>query len=129
MTQSALIAALENAPRPERALDSLIALEIEPERFKDLKLDADSNLGILAGIFGIAYYTASLDAALTLVPEGMWWLVGCGQINPTEPLYGAQIRRPGFSTGGEVVCETEHNHMAIALCLAALKARALKTAK
>lgn len=67
--------------------------------------------------------TASIDAALTLVPKGMRWLVGCGQLEPTEPLYGAQIRKPGFSTGGVVISEGESNHMAIALCIAALKAR------
>jgi hypothetical protein len=68
-------------------------------------------------------YTRSIDAALTLVPEGMWWLVGCGQMKPTEPLYGAQIRKPGFSTGGQVVSEAEHSCMAITLCIAALRAR------
>ena len=38
-------------------------------------------------------FTRSLDAAMTLVPEGRGWLAGYGRIRPDEPLGGAMITR------------------------------------
>jgi hypothetical protein len=61
----------------------------------------------------IPYYTTSLDAALTLVPEGAIWTISCGD------------GEPGFAfidTGGRI---EEHDAAtpALALCIAALRAR------
>lgn len=58
-SESVLIEALSNTPAADRALDALIALEVDPERFKKLKLDVDSDLKSLAGIF------AALGSKLT----------------------------------------------------------------
>lgn len=81
--QSALIAALEHAPAADRGLDALIALEIDPDRFKELRLDADSDLKALAGIFGVDRYTGSIDAAMTLVPEGWYATLAARADGPT----------------------------------------------
>ncbi len=116
-TESALIAALVSAPSADRGLDALIALELEPERFKELKLDAESDLRVLASVFGVARYTASLDAALTLVPTNAQWTLETDTAwvrwvgkNDVEEAQGGFNCREGTCT-------------ALALCIAALKAR------
>lgn len=69
----------------------------------------------------IPRYTASIDAALTLIPDGMWWLIGKGRTRPDEPLYGVQIL-----DGERVVAEAETEaSAALAICAAALRARAV----
>lgn len=60
------------------------------------------------------------DAALTLVPEGLFWHVACGKVRPDEPLGGAQVVVPNSD---EVIGEGEAITPALALCIAALKAR------
>lgn len=66
-------------------------------------------------------YSASVDAALTLIPDGMWWLIGKGRTRPDEPLYGVQIL-----DGERVVAEAEtESSVALAICAAALRARAV----
>jgi len=67
-------------------------------------------------------YTASLDAALTLVPEGLYWLVSEGRTRETEPLGGAQVFRPSYLV--KPLAEAEHESAVIALVIVALKARA-----
>jgi len=130
-----LIERLEKATGPDGELDAAIWLTVDrhtasrcywnaaPGLPKPIPEALPLGLGRNAVISNSPRYTTSIDAALTLVPEGMWWLIGAGQMRPEEPLYGAQIRKPGFSTGGQVVSDAEHNCMAIALCIAALKAR------
>lgn len=104
MTRDELIAAMEKASGPSRELD----------------------WGIHEWVWGVAAprmermeppsYTASIDAALTLVPEGYDWMVfsvnGFNQANcgPTN----------SFDDVGDQKAATH----AIALCIAALKARA-----
>ena len=68
-------------------------------------------------------YTASLDAAVGLVPEGWLWVVG------TDPdpgkMYFATLRGPLDQKRPEGQFEAGFsNSPAIALCIAALKARA-----
>lgn len=124
-----LIERLEKATGPDRELDGLIFQEVGGDHWLNAMRRSQEPSGCpleIAEVTARTYapsFTASIDAALTLVPEGMWWLIGAGQTRPDEPLYGAQIRKPGFSTGGEVVSEAEHSCMAVALCMAALKAR------
>jgi hypothetical protein len=72
-------------------------------------------------------FTASVDEALRLLPEGCDWLIGRGQTRPDEPPYGVQVF-PAHS--GRMVempvplAEGEHPSLAIAICIAALEARA-----
>jgi hypothetical protein len=65
--------------------------------------------------------TQSIDAALTLLPEGLYWAAGYGRCREAEPLGGVAIYRPGDTTNA--IAEAEGSTVAIAVCIAALKAR------
>lgn len=97
-----LIERLEKATEPEWELDAAIArLDDIREAFGDCADDE------------VPPYTSSIDAALTLVPEGCKWLVqdlGIGFEACTYPRKG-------------VPCAAKGAAPAIALCIAALKAR------
>lgn len=73
-------------------------------------------------------YTASLDAAETLVPEGCGWLAGWGQTRPDEPMGGARITRNarfvGYCENYDEIAVGEAATPALALCAAALRALA-----
>jgi hypothetical protein len=123
MTDGAeLIKRLERATGPDRELDRLLGRE-----FGSAMRGPDSNEWIYPA------YTASIDAALTLVPEetrkhhGIWWTIqqNAGSLGTGKTFYVAQVLRSWGNT-------EEHNHekhtgingaAAIALCIAALKAR------
>lgn len=80
-----------------------------------------SGLGIAATRTHAPRYTESLDAAMTLVPDGLYWLVGKGRSRPNEPLYDAQV----FDEKRMCKEEQSETNAALALCAAALKARGL----
>lgn len=63
-------------------------------------------------------YTTCLDDALSLVPDGMYWVAGFGKTREAEPLGGASIMKPGDldSAAGEGEAAT----VPLALCLAAI---------
>ena len=110
MTRDELIAALEKAEGPSRELDATIAYHA-----------GEARLGLPVPETWLAkHYTSSIDAALTLVPEG--WRVN--SISNVENGWHAVLVRgqwnvAGYATAGSVVSVTP----AIALCIAALKAR------
>lgn len=65
----------------------------------------------------------SLDAALTLIAPDHWWMIGKGKCTDEEPMYGAQIL--GAFADGKVIAEADNDtSAALALCAAALRARA-----
>ncbi|WP_298800154.1 hypothetical protein [uncultured Devosia sp.] len=66
-------------------------------------------------------FTRSLDDAVKLIPDGMFWLAGHGKTRPAEPLGGAQVFRPGDDLNP--LGEGEGASVAIAICIAALDAR------
>ena len=67
----------------------------------------------------------SIDAALSLMPDELFWMFSKGRLTPSEPLYGIQILDP--SSGLDVVvANSEHDCLGIALCIAILKARDVK---
>ena len=68
-----------------------------------------------------ARFTTSIDAALTLIPDDLFWLMSRGRVRPNEPLYGAQLYRDNGSD--RPIAEAESDHLAMAICIAALKAR------
>jgi hypothetical protein len=105
------------------ALSELIA-RLEKASGPDMRLDAviESHVGFRP--FGTPQYTASIDAALTLVPD-TWAIHEMGELSrlPTGAgWYVTAMKRDGF---GEV--HAAHPNFAIALCIAALKARAACT--
>lgn len=68
-------------------------------------------------------YTTSLDSAATLT-DGKWWTAGPGKTREDEPLYGAAIYKPVIGEP-QLIASGEHDATpALALCIAALKARA-----
>ncbi len=102
-----LIARLEAATKGNRKLDYAIYEMVEPDGFR---VPAD--------------FTTSLDAALTLVAEGMYWAVGAGKTRVDEPLYGAAIYEPQISDDPKTLAQGQTDATpALALCIAALKAR------
>jgi len=131
MTIDELIAALEAATGPDRGLDKSIA-DLVGEVVMPWKADQHAwmtkiggkwvsvtrpNLRLLStGHRYIPRFTESLDAAVSLVPEGCFWA-----------LTMKGVHWPGF----DACCEYEDGRMrwyrgatpAIALCIAALKAR------
>lgn len=107
----------EKATGPDRELDLAIAkLPIRPH-----PVPAKATLGqgglAWSGAYGFkcAEYTASLDAAMTLVPEGWNWQVGVGNHNWAAVYKGAP---PSMRV--DPIAATP----ALALCAAALRARA-----
>ena len=64
--------------------------------------------------------TESIDAAMTLLYPGLYWMMAKGRLKPSEPLYAAQIID---AESGIAVTEAEHNSLEICICIAALKAK------
>lgn len=104
---------------PDRA--RLLALAEECERAAGSSLALDKRISVAMGRGRVPrYYTTSLDAAMSLVPKGLYWLVGAGKTRPDEPLFGAQILRgQTVVAGGETGASA-----AAALCASALRALA-----
>lgn len=65
-------------------------------------------------------FTASIDAAATLIPAGLYWMAGFGRCRETEPLGGCALFRPGAD---EPTFQAEAASVPLAICIAALKAR------
>ncbi len=68
----------------------------------------------------IPRYTASIDAALTLVPDGCLFVLDQNMPSLREGLTYANIRRPGTEL---TLSYSMANTPALALCIAALRAR------
>jgi hypothetical protein len=98
---SELIARLEAATGPDRGLDAAI---------HDVVSDAELTSCLLPA------YTASLDAAVALVPDGFHWAIRATPIEDGPPLIEASVDwAPHPSETGATP--------ALALCIAALRAR------
>lgn len=111
-----LIARLENATGPDRSIDDAI-FELAHGRKR-----GRSTFEQYEPSERLPEYTGSIDAALTLVPEGYTWIAGDGGIMAGEPndlRYGAIV----FTEPGPEQEAASGSNPAIALCIAALKAR------
>jgi hypothetical protein len=105
-----LIERLEKATGRDLSLDYQIELYVRDG--KPLPRDSQN------WPIGVKDYTSSIDAALTLVPKGLNYVLKAR--NP-----GAKSEaRVGGPQGGFIIKDGEHSSPAIALCIAALKARA-----
>jgi len=117
--------ACEKATGPDRELDARIACAV---KFRDLRParpdDFDGkygfspgNIKVETGFLMADRYTASIDAALTLVPDGYEWLLEGEETErhypPSPWLYKAEVG--SIATG-------EGSTPALALCAAALRA-------
>jgi hypothetical protein len=113
MTLSDLIQRLAEATEGSRELDEAIALQCGWVR-KDVKHDFKW-LAPNGQLFLIApHFTASLDDAYSLVPEGCAWNVGCEiDLTPTATVFGHDVHANEFAPTP-----------ALALCIAALKSQA-----
>ncbi len=117
MTLDELIAALEKAEGPCRELDSYVG------SFCEWHGDPDS--------FGqLPWFTSSIDAALTLLPEGA--AIEAMSVWPATTATGSYVtaigthqRKDGtrWHSSKDGRWRASHAHPAIALCIAALKAR------
>jgi hypothetical protein len=115
-----LIERLEKATGPDRELDLDIA-RLQGVTVMRRNWDDTANVE-----HTFHHYTESFDSARSLVPAGFYWLVSEGRTRDTEPLGGAQVFRPNYLV--EPIAQAEHESAVIALCIAALKARAALTA-
>ena len=134
-----LIARLEAAKEGSRELDACVC-----EATLNVPMDGDSPClwGPAPGAFAgdvmemealgrVQPYTTSIDAALGLVPEGWAWQVGAPSRAPrATPVIRAAVFSDRTGTGmvlpGEF-CEAKAHTAPIALCIAALRARAVLT--
>lgn len=107
-----LIERLETATEGSRELDFAVAIAAHPNK------DHWEGCRVRGGFeHGQPHYTTSLDAALTLVGNN-WWKVECGG-GPAFFAYVAAWTTPT----DEAICGWGES-AALALCIAALKARA-----
>ncbi len=102
----ALIAKLEAATEGSRVLDCFIAYGLHP----DFISEADC----------APHYTTSIDAALTLVPERAVWALSCNDEYPG--LFRGTVM-PRLSDDNASDATVHAPTPALALCIAALKAR------
>jgi hypothetical protein len=93
----------ERATGPDRELDTEIGKAVEAEPFAICDY---GNVPVFAS------FTASLDAAMTLVPEGLKWGIG----NPQDGY--------SYATMGNLPRAVRAATPALALCAASLRARA-----
>lgn len=125
---SNLIARLEAGEGPSRELDLQIQVALkrtDPSAFYNEKDDCASwhevhefgstTASELVGGF-LPHYTSSLDAAVSLVPEGMRWAV----LQLPDGTYDAAVSPIGVPP---LLKERESPTPALALCIAALKVR------
>lgn len=122
---------------PDRLTDANIHWLVQPEDFEcDVDERGDycyarggwtmnrADHHFLDGL-GVPRYTASLDAAMTLLPEG--WSVGLGDLRGYDPIvWRAHLRNHNNPSASAREWEEGHNQSpAIALTAAALRARGL----
>lgn len=137
-----LAARVEGADGPDRLIDAAICRLIDLPRCKEPDCLPDVLEHIIGRVEGgewdqdhdVAFYTASLDAAMLLVPEGWRWIVreACpDEANPDETGFFARLETHDFKTvtWGKGDCWiTDHLAGQEAMCWAATPALALTAA-
>lgn len=133
-----LIGRLEKATGPDRELDAQIWLAVTPGATRKTThvdhhvrpYDIDETRRADGRLIVVPEYTASIDAALMLVPEGSAWFIqkyddGSYEagIKYDRAEQSAWNRTPGFTQQSNAMGMTP----ALALCIAALRARAQAT--
>ena len=95
-----------------------LAQRCEAATGPDRALDAEICQAVFGRFIGVAKYTASLDAALTLVPGEAFWRVGHDGAGPDPSAFRADV----FQTPGTGLNVARSATPALALCAAALRA-------
>jgi hypothetical protein len=120
----------EQATGPDRELDTLIAPHAGWKEAGKLSVMGSKmpawlppgKSGADNKVLKVPAFTASLDAAMTLVPEGWDWSAGTGRGTGWATLGLPDDDQMGGSSDDEVSCDAATP--ALALCAAALRARA-----
>lgn len=126
---NAIIEKLERAEGPSRELDSAIHYEVrrEPD-MEGRQIVGGSWRPDYGDSWGIWYeappYTRSIDAALTLVPEGWQWTVSGRGTLPKTLSNQATLQRGEKPYYDSEEVDVSAATPTLALCIAALKARA-----
>ncbi|BAL75978.1 hypothetical protein [Bradyrhizobium cosmicum] len=124
----ALAVRCKTATEADRMLDADIFLEtgeFARRRITDARMLNRDYVRRLAAVYGVPGFTSSIDAAISLIPEGCYWHIGHGRTRADEPLGGAAICAPGSI---EALAEAEGATVALAICAAALMLRAFHAA-
>jgi hypothetical protein len=124
-----IIDKLKSATGPSRHIDADIAVSVDAAYYAVSDSPGNHQNGHVVEVkdgkqfrMTIApYYTASLDAAVKLIPDGLFWLAGMGRTRPGEPLAGASVVLPNDTINP--LGQAEGDHLAICICIAALEAR------
>jgi len=126
---AALLARLGAATGPDRVLDALLDIacaQTRPEWAQDtgtLTPDGDCvRLSQTGTGWHPPRYTASLDLAAKLIPSGLYWMMGFGKMREAEPLGACVLMTPGDTDNQIAECEAAT--VPLAICMAALEARA-----
>ena len=134
MTDRATLQALLNrvleGEGPDRELDSDITRMLLPH---DADAVTRSRYGWSYSVFGPdgwddewlenKSYTTSLDAALTLVPEGYWWQIANGKRRHYDLQAGAELFFAGGPNRGDMAFSADAATPARAFIAACIKAR------
>lgn len=145
---ASLIERLEKATGPDRELDLAIQVALEPDgNIAHVTLEYPRGLNHQEGYawdiyqksviyekwtvdgrcpvnggYPLPEYTSSIDSAVTLLPDNVYWMAAYGKRSPEEPLGACAIYHPGVD---KPFIQVEGHTVAIALCIAALRARTL----
>lgn len=131
-----LIKRLEAATGPDRELDADIFCAVNPGYSVYLAEDGTWEC-MKSGEYGplvAPHYTSSIDAALTLVPDGWAWRIGYCSVSDdawvvpdfNSPIHGQRMKEQYDEATwheGIDIDQRPSGRVAIALCIAALKAR------
>lgn len=125
---------LQAATTGSRELDADIFILVTPGVLSAGRIDRDG------GVVGwlpvnmpyqsareVPRYTTSLDDAVTLVPDTLYWLAGYGRDSEQEPLGGCIIS--SSDNPDEPLAEGQAATVPLAVCIASLTARHLHFAE
>ncbi len=115
MTITALIDRLEQLEGPDREADAAIAVTLPGAKHADVLS--------CAGCRCAPRFTESIDAALTLVPEGLeWHVAGPNKRHGNGQAWAGVFGEPFVGSENDSFAATP----AIAICIAALRAQAME---
>lgn len=129
MDTQTLVDKLKSAAGPDRVLDALLDIACDrgrPAWAQDTGTLTEDGDCVRLSPSGAGWhpprYTASLDAASSLIPDGTFWMIARGRTRPDEPLGGASVMKPDDTINP--IGEGEAETVPLAVCIAALEAHA-----